>query len=160
MNRSRILILGAIDGALYSAVTLVLVWQVRAYAYNRNVREAESFGHFPVQMTSNERWVPIVVIWIVMFGLAALLVNHFWRSSKSSVWFWEAIGLVAVATWNVFILSTFWLEKGFSGQGLSYAWATSSSNPIFGPISLGVVLIVNVLFAQAVLFFEKRVLEN
>ena len=62
MNRLRILILGAINGALYSAVMLVLVWQARAYAYNRNMREAESFGQFPVQLVSNERWGPMVVI--------------------------------------------------------------------------------------------------
>jgi hypothetical protein len=160
MNRWRVLLLGAINGALYSAVMLVLVWQVRAYAYNHNMTEGESSGHFPVQLTSNERWVPMVVVWIVMFVLAALLVDHFWRSSKASVWFWEAIGLLAVATWNVLIFSTFWLEKGFSGRGLSYGWVTSSSNPIFGPISLGVVLTVNFVFGQAILFFEKRALEN
>src|SRR5215471_8919728 len=143
MNRWRILLLGATNGALYSAVMLVLVWQVRSYAYNGNMTEAESSGHFPVQLTSNERWVPMVIVWIVLFVLAAFLVNDFWRRSKASVWFWEAIGLAAVATWNVLILLTFWLEKGFSGRGLSYAWVTSSSNPIFGPISLAVVLILN-----------------
>jgi amino acid permease len=160
VKRLRLLILGGFDGVLYSAIMLLLVWQIRTYEYAQTVRESQSFGHLPVQLTSNERWVPMILTWIVTFALAALLVDHFWRSNKASVWFWEAIGLVAVAAWNVFILSGFWLEKGFSSQGISYAWVMSSSNPVFGPISLGVVLIVNFLYAQAVLFFEKRTIGN
>lgn len=156
MNQFRILILGTINGALYSAIILVLVWQLRAYEYNRNMREAESFGHLPVQLTSSERWVPMVVAWIVMFALAALVVNHFWTKSKHSVFFWEAIGVIAVSAWNVFILSAFWLEKQLSAQQITYGWVTSPSNPLSGPISLGVVLIVNFVYAQAVISFKRK----
>ena len=160
MKRLRLLLLASIDGVLYSGVILLLVWQVRTYEYARNVRESQSFGHFPVQFTSNERWVPMVATWIVIFALAAIMVDYFWHWKKPSVLFWETIGLVAVAAWNVLVLLAFWIEKGFSGDTISYAWVTSSSNLVFGPISLAVVLLVNFVYAQAVLFFEKRTIEG
>lgn len=155
VKRLRLLVLGGIDGALYSTVMLVLVWQIRAYEHARN-----SAGNLPVQLTSNERWIPIVVLWIIMFTLAALVVDRFWRWNRPSVWFWEAIGLVAVLSWNAFIISALWLEGALSAQGSGYAWVTSSPNPVFGPISLGVALVVNFLYAQAVLFFEKRTINS
>lgn len=154
MKRLRLFLLGGLDGVLYSALMLVLVWQMRAYEYSRNAED------LPVQLTSNERWVPMVVIWIVMFGLAALLVDYFWRRHHQAVLFWEAIGLVAVAGWNVFILLAFSLEQGFSSTTMSYAWVTSPSNPFFGPTSLGVVLLVNLLYAQAVWLFERRTVRS
>lgn len=160
MKRSRLFILGGLDGILYSVLMLLLVWQMRAYEYSRNLEDAQGLAHLPVQLTSNERWAPMVGLWILMFGLAALLVNYFWRRNQQSVLFWEAIGLVAVAGWNVFILLAFSLEKGFSSQTMSYAWVTSPSNPFFGPISLGVVLLVNFLYAQAVLLFERRTVRS
>ena len=139
---------------------LLLVWQDRTYEYTRIVTESGSLGHLPVQLTSNERWVPMVVTWVVMFAASALFVDYFWRWKRMSILFWETVGLVAVAAWNILILLAFWLEKWFSGQPMSYSWVTSSSNPVFGPISLGVVLIANLLYALALLFFKNRTVED
>ena len=156
MNRFRIFILGALNGALYSAIMLVMVWQLRAYEDARSIKDAATFGHLPVQLTSNERWVPIVVTWILIFTFAAPVVAHFWHGYRtSSVLFWEVVGLIAVSAWNVLVLFAFWIEKQSSSQMMSYDWVTSSSNPIFGPISLGVVLIVNFIYACAIRVFEK-----
>ena len=91
-----------------------------------------------------------------MFTFAALLVERFWRRYRwNSVLFWETVGLIAVSGWNVLVLLALWIEKQSSGQTMSYEWVTSSSNPIFGPISLGIVLIVNLIYAFAVRLFEK-----
>jgi len=54
MERLRIWILGAVNGALYSAIILLMVWQIRAYEDARNIREAATFGHLPFQLTRNE----------------------------------------------------------------------------------------------------------
>lgn len=155
MNRLRILILGALNGAIYGGVMLMLVWQLRAYERALSIKEAALTGDSPVQMTSNERWLPIFVIWIAIFAAFALLVNRFWRRNWSSLLFWETSGLLAVAAWNVLILLVFFFERGGFPPNLSYSWATSPSNPIFGPISLGVVLAVNLLFFPLAGFFEK-----
>lgn len=160
VRRLRVFILGALNGALYSVIMLLLAWWVRASEYARNIREAESLGHLPVQLTSNERWTPIVVTWVLIFALAALVVDRFWVRNKASVLFWETIGLLAVIVWNVFILSVFWLEQQMSAQTMIYAWLRSS-NPILGPISLGVVLIINFVYAQVVIrTFEHLPVDN
>ena len=161
MRRLHFWILGIVDGALYSSVMLLLVWQIRVSEDARNIREAAMFGHLPVQLTSNERWAPIVATWILLFAVAAPIVNHFWpRHRRRSIWFWEAVGLIAVSAWNVLLLVAFWTEKQGSGQAMSYDWLTSSSNPIFGPISLGLVLIVSFVYALVIRVFEKRMVGN
>lgn len=156
MNRLRILILGAFNGAIYGAVMLMLVWQLRAYAYARNLKDAAITGDSPVQLTTNDRWLPILVTWILIFAFVALLVRRFWPRNRSSLLFWEASGLLAVAAWNVLILVAFSLERGLFPPTLSYSWATSSSDPLSGPVSLGVVLAVNLVYSQIAWFFERR----
>lgn len=149
MKRLHIFILGALNGAVYSAVMALLVRQVRARAYERGLAEAAVTGQQPPLFVANERWSSIIVIWIVIFAFTALLVNRVWARRKRSVLFWEAVGLIAIASWNVLVIVAVSIENWFAPT-IAYQWITSSSNPLFGPVSLGVVLIVNFLYTLVV----------
>lgn len=154
-------ILGALNGALFSAVMSVIVWQWSAYEHERNIREAARFGDFPAQQSSNVRWVSVVLIWILAFTLAAFVVDYFWRNRRSgSVLFWEVVGVIAVSAWNVFALCSSWLDKYLAGDSMSYAWVTSSRNPLVGPISLVVVILVNFVYAYLVRAFEPKMYDG
>jgi drug/metabolite transporter (DMT)-like permease len=159
VSRLRILTLGALNGIFYSVIMLLLVLGGQEYEYARNIRDATGSGHLPVQLTSNERWLPMVVIWVVIFALAALVVDRFW-TRKTSILFWETSGLLAVVAWNIFILSAFWLEQHFWAEATGYVRVTLPAILGLALVSLGVVLITSFLYAQAVSRFDKRTIKD
>lgn len=154
-GKIRIGILGAVNGMVYSATMLLLIWRWRAAADERNIIESTISGDY-VDLVSNERWIPIVFIWLVAFTLASLVVNYFWRHPRNYVVFWEAVGLTAVAAWNAFAVFGAWFDYHFSGDTMSYSRVTSARNPLFGPISLVVVIVVNLIYGTLVQVFCKK----
>lgn len=147
-GKLRIGILGAVNGAVYSATMLLLIWRWRASADESNMIENAISGDY-VHLVSNERWIPIVIIWLVAFTSASLVVDYFWQHRKGYILFWEAVGLIAVASWNAFALFGTWLDKQ-AGDTMSYSRVTSSRNPLFGPVSLAVVILVNFIYGYLV----------
>lgn len=150
--------LGAVNGVAYSATMLLLIWWWRAVTEERNLIEGATSGDY-VNMVSNERWVPIVIIWLVVFTCASLLVHYFWPHPKSYILFWLAVGVIAVAAWNAFALLGTWLDKQ-AGDTLSYSRVTSSRNPLFGPVSLGVVILVNLIYGYLVQVFCRKLKQD
>ena len=143
LGKLVIAILGTLNGALYSAAMLFLIWRLRLAAEERNAIEGAVFGDY-VHLVSHERWVPIVIVWLVVFTVSALMVDYFWHGWKR-VLFWEAVGVIAIAGWNVLALVGTWIDKQ-GGDTISHSLVTSSNNPLFGPTSLLVVLVANLLF--------------
>jgi hypothetical protein len=141
-------ILGVVDGAVYSGTMLLLIWQWRAAADARNAIASAISGDY-VDFISTERWIPIVLIWVVTFTLASLVVDYFWQNGNRHILFWVAVGLIAIASWNVFVLFGTWLDKQ-AGDPIGYSRVTSSSDPLFGPISLGMVVLVNSIYGYIV----------
>lgn len=147
-GKLRIGILGAFNGAVYSATMLLLIWRWRATADQRNIAESTISGDH-INLVSNERWIPIVLIWLVAFTLASLVVDYFWQRRKGYILVWEVVGVIAVAAWNVFALLGTWLDKQ-AGDTMSYSRVTSSRNPLFGPVSLAVVILANFIYGYLV----------
>ncbi|MEO6393119.1 MAG: hypothetical protein ABIP75_14820 [Pyrinomonadaceae bacterium] len=85
---------------------------------------------------------------IVSFAVAAVIAFRVWRREwKSSILFWVAVGLSAVIGYQVFNLSMFWLDRVLAG-GRGYAVKES---PVLSlPVMIGLVLIVNLIFARLV----------
>lgn len=143
--------LGAVNGVLYSATMILLIWWWRAYADERSLIESAMSGDY-INLVSNERWIPIVIIWSIAFTSASLSVDHFWQNRRASILFWEVVGAVAIVAWNVFALLGTWLDKQ-AGDTLSYSRVTSGRNPLFGPFSLAVVIGVNFVYGYLVQTF-------
>lgn len=142
--------LGAFNGAVYSAVMLPMIWAGMALANRDNALETTPYGDF-LQLITNVRWSSVVIAWLVAFTLASLFVGSIWRTNrKRSILFWEIVGVVAVAAWNGFALFAVWFDYHSSGDTISYGWVTSLSNPLFGPISFAVVILVNLLYGYSV----------
>ena len=152
-RKLRMGLLGLINGAVYSVIMLLLIWWWRAAADSRHAIESTISGDY-VLLVSNERWIPIVLIWLFAFTSATVLVDYFWKNWNGQVLFWLAVGLIAVASWNAFGLVGTWLDKQ-AGDTISYSRVTSAHNPLFGPISLAVVVVVNVIYGYLVRAFAK-----
>ena len=149
------LLLGALNGAVYTLVMFLLISVVRSYLHNQYVLEATRLGAPIVQFGSHERWSGIATVMIFVFALSAYAVNHFCQRRLSSLLFWELVGVIAVAGWNVFMLTTTWFEKELSAQRLTYDWVTSGSNWLYGPISLGAVILINFIYGNVVKVFLR-----
>jgi len=149
-------LLGAFNGAVYSTVMLLMIWAGMAVSNRDNALKTTPYGDF-VQFGTNVRWSSVVIAWLVTFTLASLIVSGLWpKNKKRSILFWEIVGVVAVAAWNGFALLGVWFDYHFSGDTLSYKFVTSLSNPLFGPISLAVIIIVNFFYGYlAGGFYQK-----
>lgn len=156
MGRLRLCILGALNGVVYSATMLLMIWRLRASADEHNIVEGAISGDY-IDLVSHERWSSIVITWLVAFTLASFIVSSLWRKNqKRSILFWEVIGVVAVAAWNGFALFGSWLDKHYAGDTMTYGWVTSLRNPLYGPISLAVVILVNLFFGYLVRVFYPK----
>jgi hypothetical protein len=153
----RSLLLGATNGAIYALVLYLLISLSRAYYQSQYLKRAAESGLPVVQFASNERWSGISIALVLLFTLTAYLVGRVSHFRFHSLAFWALVGVIAVSAWNAFILTVAWLEKESTVQGLTYKWVTSQSNPLYGPISLGLALVVGVSYALAIRFFEKTV---
>lgn len=146
----RTLLLGALNGAVYSAVLLLMIWAWKVVE-NRNQAYATTIYGESVQFGSNVSWSGIVIAWLVAFTLASILVNSLWRANrKRSLLYWEIVGVGAMIAWNGFALIGSLLGKHYEGDTQSYAWVTSLGNPMFGPISFAMVLLVNLLYGSLI----------
>jgi hypothetical protein len=151
----RTLLLGAADGALYTTIMFLLISLARDYFQRQYIREAARLGAPIVQFGSNERWSGIAIVMILVFAFSAYAVNRFCQGRLSSLVFWEIVGVIAVAAWNVFMLTITWFEKELSAQTLTYDWVTSRSNWLYGPISLGAVILINFIYGNVVRAFLR-----
>lgn len=81
-------LLGVFNGAVYSAVMLLMIWAGMALSNRDNALETTPYGDF-LQLVTNVRWSSIVIAWLVAFTLASLFVGSIWRKGqKSSILFW------------------------------------------------------------------------
>lgn len=156
LNPWRSFLLGAANGLIYALVMYFLITMSRAYFQGRYLRQVTS-AEFPVvQFASNERWTGIVIALVVLFALSTYIVSRVSHLGLRFPFFWVVVGLIAVSGWNVFMLIVTSLEKEASVQTLTYNWVTSPSNPLYGPISLGMVLTVNLFYGCAIRYFAKN----
>jgi hypothetical protein len=150
------LVLGSLNGAIYSAIQFILISGYYDYLIRLDSEKMERGGLSPVQMTNmiNKR---LVSVW---FLLAFTIASYFWhryssKIRKSSILFWEAIGLSAIVGWNVVVLILLSIESRLTGQTLGYERAISLSNPLFGPFSLGLVIITNFVYGSSIGVLDK-----
>lgn len=141
-------LLGVGNGLAYSGIMLLLIWQWRASDYERNVIQGMVSGDY-IDLVANERWLPIVIIWILTFTLASQLVDCFWQRGRSLILFWLTVGILAVAAWNGLALIGTWIDT-HAGDSISYSRVTSPNNPFFGPLSLGLVILINFIYGYAI----------
>lgn len=152
--------LGAFNGAVYSAVMLPMIWAGMALANPDNALATTPHGDF-LQLITNVRWSSVVIAWLVAFTLASLFVGSIWRTNhKRSILFWEIVGVVAVAAWNGFAVIGSLLDRHYAGDTMTYAWVTSLSNPLFGPISLAMVIVVNFVYGYLVQAVEPKMYDR
>ena len=147
-------LLGVGNGLTYSGIMLLLIWQWRSAAFERNVIQSLMTGDY-VDFVANERWVPIVILWILAFILASQLVDCFWQRGRGLILFWLAVGVLAIAAWNVFALVGAWLDKQ-GGDTISYSRVTAANDPLYGPLSLGLVILINFFYGYLVQTFSRR----
>ena len=154
-EKLRDCILGAFNGAFYSVTMLLLIWRLRAAADERNIREGQISGDY-IHLASYEKWESIVIIWLVAFTLASLIIGSLWRKKqKNFILYWEVVGVVAVAAWNAFSLIGSLLDN-YRGESITYGWVTSWHNPLYGPITFVVVILVNLAYGYLIrLIFRK-----
>lgn len=154
-GRLKTLSLGAVNGALYTITMFLLISLSQDYFQARYIREATGSGTPIVQFGSNERWSGIAIFMILVFAISAYVVRRFSRGRFGSLLFWELVGVIAVAGWNVFMLGTTWFEKELSAQTLTYDWVTSRSNWLYGPISLAAVVLINLIYGSLLRAFQR-----
>lgn len=144
-DRFRSLALGMLNGAIYSAVQFILVFGYYDYRVRSDAERMEHQGLSPVQMTDmvNKR---VVSVWFVLaFTIASYIGHRYWRKlEKSPILLWEAIGITAIVAWNVVVLSLLWIESQLTGQAPEHERVIA--NPLFGPISIGLVIITNFIY--------------
>lgn len=156
-DRVRSLALGSLNGAIYCAIQFILVSGYYDYMIRLDAEKMERSGMNPVQMTEmiNKR---LVSVWfLIAFMIASYVWHRYSRKfRKSSILFWEAIGISAIVGWNVVVLTLLWIESRLTGQTLGYERAIALSNPLFGPFSLGLVIITNFVYGGLIGIQEKR----
>lgn len=148
----RSCVLGLLNGTIYSITMCIMIWLMRRSSDERNALEGAISGDY-VQLVSNERWTSIIIIWLVLFTLSSLAANYFWRYPKNHILFWEVVGVFAVAAWNLLALFGAWFDWKYAHDTISYTLVTSLDNPLFGPISVGVVIVVNLFYGYLVAVF-------
>jgi len=155
-DRLRSLALGILNGAIYSAVQFILLAGYYNYLIKLDADNMERRGLSPVQMTDmiNKR---LVSFWFVLaFTIASYIGHRYWsKLRKSPILFWEVIGIAAIVGWNVVVLSLLWIESQFTGQLVGYERSISLSNPLFGPFSLGLVIITNFVYGASVGILDR-----
>jgi hypothetical protein len=149
------LLLGAANGALFAITMFFLISRARDHFQRQYIEEATRLGAPIVQFGGNERWSSIGIVMILAFAFSAYAVSRFCKRRLGSLLFWELVGVIAVSGWNVFMLTVTWFEKELSAQTLTYDWVTSRSNLLYGPISLGVVILVNLIYGNLVRVFQR-----
>ncbi len=180
LPRLRICVLGAVNGALYSVLVALIVWQLDAWA-DRRINAEDAYGNqvSATSLGSSVRWTGIVMIWVLAFTLAAALVDHVWpHHRKRSVLFWEVVGVFAIAAWNAFVLCGSLLNRHFPEDVTALAWVGSVSklndpisfgivhvmtgnwvqllNPVFGPINFVIVIVVNFAYGHLVRALQPK----
>ena len=150
-------LLGAANGALYTIIMFLLISLARDHFRSQYIREATRLGAPIVQFGSNERWAGIATVMILVFAFSAYAVNRLCQGRLGSLLFWELVGVIAVAGWNVFMLTVTSFEKELSAQTLTYDWVTSRSNWLYGPVSLGMVILTNFIYGSLVRVFGRPV---
>ena len=61
-----------------------------------------------------------------------------------------------MGAWNAVMIGAAWFEREFTDQGMTFDRVTSPFNPLFGPISIGAVIVVNLVFALVIRTFSKK----
>lgn len=152
----RSLALGTLNGAIYSAIQFILISGYYNHLIRLDAEKMERGGLSPVQMTDmvNKR---LVSVWFLCAFTIASFVWHRYSSKvrKSPILFWEAIGITAIVGWNIVVLTLLWIESRFTGQTLGYEKAISLSNPLFGPFSLGLVIVTNFIYGASIGILDK-----
>lgn len=152
----RSLALGTLNGAIYSAIQFILISGFYNHLIRLDAKKMEGVGLSPVQMTEmvNKR---LVLVWfLVAFTIASYLWHRYSGKVRTSpILFWEAIGITAIVVWNVTVLTLLWIECRLTGQTVGYERAISFSNPLFGPFSLGLVIVTNFVYGSSIGILDK-----
>jgi len=148
--------LGALNGAIYSAVQFILVSAYFAHRIQLREEIAQELGSPHVQSVNlfNAR---IVTVWFIAFFTLSSCLGHRYllRLRKHDVLFWEAIGVGAIIGWNVVVLLLFWISSRITGETASLNLVMSPTNPLFGALSMGIVIMTNFIYGSVIALTDK-----
>lgn len=156
ISHSGALLLGALNGSVYCiAIYLVIEVQSRL-AFQRELQEASSLGIPPgLVADAHPQWAVVLPCTALLFSATSYLARRFWDYPRDSIRLWQGVGVASIATWNLILLTLFWVEKGYTGRSLGYDVASSYTNPLFGPLSLILIVITNLIFASLLKLLTK-----
>lgn len=138
------LVLGAINGAIYSGVQFWVVPRYYDWIALHDAHQAKNFGSSTVQMTNNTNQRMVAIWFVLLFAITSWLAHRYCaRLTRYPLLLWPTVGIAAVVGWNVIFLVLLWIERELTGQTLSYQRITSPSDPLSGPISIGLVILTN-----------------
>ena len=142
-------LLGALNGALYSSALFFFEHQYIQFLIEREI-EDEKLGIPPVQITSGTLNRPVITAcFAVSFALASYVAHRYLvRLQKYSILFWQVVGITGVVGWNLVFIALLWIEKESTGE--IHGYETATSNLLFGSISLGLVIVTNLIFGLVV----------
>lgn len=146
-------VLGASNGLFFSGA---LILSLRYYFDNllrRGIEDAERIGMSPPNLLYmiNEQGIALVLTTVFMG--AGCLVHYFWpRHWKSSILFWQAVGITAITGWNLAALGV----SGWAGHPTSpYELPFGPNKAMFGPAPFFGVIVVNFVFCVTLNFVFK-----
>jgi hypothetical protein len=146
-------ILGAVNGSIYSVVVLQVRWLILDYAYKRDLESAEQLHMTPVLMVDPRgNWVVFPCWFILLFTAVSYMAHHYFnkRQKLQPIMLWQIIGIGAVTTWNVIQLTAAWLINSSTGDTLLYNDVTTLLNPLAGPLSLTLAIVVNMIYGAII----------
>jgi len=150
-------ILGAINGLIYGVASFQVFRVSTAYLYKQHLEVAERIDMTPVQVTYNHLNWPVIISWLVILFSVTCYLLHRYRPSylKSTVMLWLAIGVASVGAWNLIQLALACLERWSTEQDFIIRERNSFMNPQFGPLSLIVVLVINLIYGTLIQLFSS-----
>jgi hypothetical protein len=158
MNYWKTFALGAIDGLIYVGAAR----SVRFYLdYRERTAVQEGISrvtgeHYVNVAQYAQNWVGVTFLIVAIFIIAAYSVHRIWNESRNHpITFWLVVGITAITTWNLFALAVS-LGEGASGPSLLGEGITSIQNPLFGLLSFGLVLVVNLAYGAMVSILSAK----
>ena len=150
--------LGTLDGLIYVGLARLVRFYLDHVERTGIGDESTVNGYYISISNHQENWFGVTFLIVAIFGAAAYPVHRFWSSSgKHPVVTWVFVGIAAMTAWNLYALGVSVWDKASSGQFVISEGITTLRNPLYGGLSLGLVLLVNAIYGTIVgLFVDKR----
>jgi hypothetical protein len=161
MKAWRICLLGAIDGLVFVGMAR-MVQLCFDYVERTATRESYFDGGLYLNVASlQEKWLGATLLIVCMFILASYFGSRYWRTGQRyHIVGWIVIGIIAVMAWNLSTLALGLWDFRASGQAFVIESITSPRNPLHGPVSLGLVVIVNLIYGSIIGLLSNKPQSN